>query len=98
MGELINQVKTSQVMPARERRGNKEAKAVYDEVRLRGLQSDGVMALGGHIMEAVVALDQKRLSLAGGDPILNALLSDFEATTLRQAKSVQQSLFNDFGL
>ena len=44
MGELINQVKTSQVMPARERRGNKEAKAVYDEVRLRGLQSDGVMA------------------------------------------------------
>ena len=44
MGELINQVKTSQVMPARERRGNQEAKAVYDEVRLRGLQSDGVMA------------------------------------------------------
>jgi uncharacterized membrane protein (DUF2068 family) len=98
MGELMNQAKGNQIVPSRDRRVGKEAKAVYDEVRLRALQVDGVMALGGHIMEAAVALDQKRLSLAAGDPIVNGILAEIEATALLQIRSAQQSLFSDWGL
>ena len=98
MSELLNQAKGNQLVPNRDRRISKEAKAVYDDVRLRGFQVDGAMALSGHIMEAAVALDHKRVGLAAGDPIINGLLADIEATALRQAKSVQQALFNDWGL
>ena len=98
MGELINQAKGSQVVPARDRRAGKEARAIYDEVRLRGLQVDGAMALGGHIMEAATALDDKRVALTAGDPVVGGVLAEIEAVALRQARSIQQSLFNDWGL
>lgn len=98
MGELIGYSQGSQLVPARDRRVGKQAKQVYDDVRLRGMQVDGAMALAAHVMDEAVQLDQKRLALAGTDPVLNGLLSDIEATALRQAKSIQQGLFSRWGL
>lgn len=98
MGELMRYSQGKQAVPPRDRKLGKQGKEAYDEVRLRAMQVDGTMALGAHIMEEAIELDRTRLSLAGGDPILNGLLSDIEATALRQAKVIQQSLFNDWRL
>lgn len=85
-------------VPGRDRKVAKQGKDVFDEVRLRGMQIDGAMALAGHIMEEAVELDAKRLSLAAGDPMTAALLADIEATALRQAKAIQSSLYSRWGI
>ena len=82
----------------RDRRQTQRLQNVYDEVRLRGLQVDGAIALGGHIMEGVEALDARRHSLANGDMQMAMLLADIESNTIRQVKGIQASLFNDWGL
>lgn len=76
----------------------RDAKKVHDEVRLAAFKADGALALGGHIMEGVVGLDETRRNLAKDDPVLNALLADIEQTALFAAKKVQKNLFNDFGV
>lgn len=67
----------------------REAQQVYDDVHLAALRVQGAVALGGHIMDGIVELDEHRRSLAGDDPVLKTLLADIEAATVRQVKSIQ---------
>lgn len=88
----------SQLVPRRDRAVAQQAKGTFDEVRLKALQADGAMALGNHLMQGLVALDEYRLSLAQGDPIRSALLMEIEASTIRQCKVIQNSLYNQWGV
>jgi hypothetical protein len=96
--ELMRYSSGDQPVPWRDRRVSKHAKAIYDEVRTHALQVDGALALSGHIMEGIVALDERRQSLAQGDPTIAAMLMDIEANTIRQAKNLQNSLFSGWNL
>lgn len=75
-----------------------KAKEVHDEVRLAGFKADGAMALAGHIMEGAIGLDDHRRTLAGNDPIRNALLADIEQQAIFQVKKIQARLFDEWGL
>lgn len=97
-GKLIRYSSGMSSVPQRDRKVSKQAKEVYDEVRLRGMQVDGAFVLAGHIMGKAIELDQLRTSLAGDNLVHNQLLADIEATALRQAKGIQQSLFEGWEL
>lgn len=74
------------------------AKSIHDEVRLAAFKADGALALAGHVMEGVVALDTHRRMLAGDDPVTTALLADIEQQALFSVKKIQANLYNDWGL
>jgi hypothetical protein len=82
------------------RRGTTLARHYVEEVRLAGLQVDGALALAGHLVEGLVDLDTHRRRLAGDDVGLNLLLSEIEATAVRQCQRIQSDLYRDsrFGL
>ncbi len=87
------------VRPARmDRAVAREAKAVYDEVRIKAFQADGALALAGHIMEGILGLDQKRRTLAQDDPVTNALLADIQSQAMYQVKKIQANLFDDWNM
>jgi hypothetical protein len=96
MNELIRRLQNGEVAK-QDKAAAKQIKDTYDEVRLRGLQVDGALALGAHIMEGVQSLDSQRKSLAGSDMAMAILLADIEANTIRQVKNIQNSLFNEWG-
>lgn len=96
--ELIRQATGAEVAPYRDRIVARRAKRTYDDVRLRALQADGAMALGAHIMEGLVGLDDNRRGLSGNDITLNTLLMEVEAETVRQVKSVQRGLGDGWSL
>jgi len=92
--ELTRYGKGTEVVPTRDRKVAKRARETVDEVRLAALKADGAMALGAHLMEGLVGLDDQRRSLSGGDPITDALLMEIEASTIRQCKGIQNNLYN----
>lgn len=74
------------------------AKEYYDEVRLRSFRADGAMALAGHIMEGITALDARRQALAKDDPMMNGILGQIEAVAITQARTIQENLYNPWNL
>jgi hypothetical protein len=96
--ELIQYTRGNQMVPMRERKVAKQGKDTYDAVRLAALKADGAMALGGHIMQGLLALDEHRRSLSCGDPIIDVMLMEVEANTIRQVKGIQSGLFDSWGL
>jgi hypothetical protein len=74
------------------------AKVAHDEVRLRAFQADGALALAGHIMDGVTALDRHRRDLDQGDPVTRALLADIEQEALFSVRQIQRDLYNGRGL
>lgn len=96
--ELMRFASGEEVSPYRDRTVARRAKRTYDDVRLKALQADGAMALGGHIMEGLVGLDDTRKGLANGDPIVSTLLMEIEAESIRQVRSIQRGLNDAWGL
>lgn len=85
--------------PARmDRTVARQAKGVYDEVRIKSFQADGALALAGHIMEGILGLDNRRRTLAQDDPITNALLADIQAQAMFQVKKIQAQLFDEWNM
>lgn len=84
--------------PRHDRQVAAMAKRVYDEVRLKAMEADGAMALGGHMMEGLTALNAKRQSLSNGDPMVDVMLAEVMANTIRQCKNIQNGLFDSWGL
>jgi len=97
-GELMEYMNGNRRVARVDREVVGRAKAVHDEVRLAAFKVDGALALGGHIMEGVVGLDEHRRALAKDDPVTTALLADIEQTAIFAAKKIQSNLYNDFGL
>ncbi len=95
--ELMQYSKGSTPVPRQDRRVAREAKESFDEVRLRALQADGAMALAGHLMEGLIALDARAQSMAAGDPIKMAILMEIEATAILQCKNIQRGLYQSWG-
>lgn len=89
--ELIRYA-TGEVVPTRaDRSVARQAQQVYDDVRLRSLQADGVAALAGRIMEDMTKLDEKRKSLCHPeDEHLNNILGTIELEALNQMQRIQQ--------
>lgn len=79
-----------------ERQTLKAAREVVGEVHLAAIEADGALALGEHIMRGVVDLDEERLRLAAGDPVLSALLGKIEARAIHQVESIQANLFTQW--
>ncbi len=80
-----------------ERAVARQAKQMYDDVRLATFQSDGVLAFGGHAMEGLVSLDNLRMHLAGDDPVLHGLLGEVEASTLSEVIRIQRGMVKNWG-
>lgn len=95
--ELIRYTTGQEVVPMRDRAVAKRAKVVRDDTRIAALKSDASMALAAHIMEGLVGLDNYRQQLAQDDPMIKAMLMEIEAAAIRQAKSIQNGLHNDWG-
>lgn len=76
----------------------RKAKQIHDEVRLTALKVDGAMALAGHIMEGLVAMDDRRRQLAKDDPVTNEMLARIEATAVNQIGVIQMNLYNGWRL
>ena len=96
MSDLIKYTQGSEVVPLRDRRVARQAKKVYDDVRLAALKAEGLMALSGKLMEELVELDAFRRELTQRDPALDALLLDIELAAARQVKSIQNHLYGPF--
>jgi hypothetical protein len=75
-----------------------QRRRVIDEVRHAALKADGSIALAGHIMAGVMALDGERRHLAKEDPALNLLLAEIEGEAVQQVKAIQRSIFDPWGL
>ena len=83
----------------RDRRVAKQAKQLYDDVRLAGMQIEGAAALAAHAMETASALDGERKLLPGNaDPIMAVLLLEMGSTGLAQMQRAQRGAFRRFGL
>lgn len=96
MGDILR--RTDERRAKLDRRMPRQARNVVDEVQLRALAADGVMALAEHIMIGAQELDITRRMLAKGDPALNAILADIEARALVQVSKIQAQTFNTFGI
>jgi len=97
-GEL-QRYASGNAQPARvDRAVARQARTVYDEVRIKSFQADGALALAGHIMEGVVGLDARRQALSQGDPITNALLADIQTQAMFQVRKIQAQLFDDWNM
>lgn len=92
--ELIKYAKGEAVPSRVDREVARQAREVYNEVRIAGVEVDGAMALADHIMERAVELDGRRRSLAEDDPAINMMLTEIEVTAIRQAKHIQAGLFS----
>lgn len=96
--ELLPAARGEVRTPFRDRDVAKRSKKVYDETRLAGLKVDASIALAGHIMQSIATLDAQRVAIAANDPILSGLLAEIEATAIVQAKAIQNSVQNNWGL
>lgn len=96
--KLMKYVSGGELVPLRDRRLAKQAKDVSDEVRMKGFQMDGAIALGGHAMEALMGLDDRRRELSQGDPVTDLLLTEIESVVIRQTKNIQASLYSQWGV
>lgn len=96
-GELMR-YSNGEVVPKHDRAVARRAKAVHDEVRLAAFKADGALALGGHIMDGVVGLDQHRRALAKNDPVLNTMLAEIEATAVQSAAKIQADLYKGWNI
>lgn len=73
----------------------KAAKLIRREVQEAALKVDGAIALAAHTMGGVRDLDAHRVSLAGGNKQLDAIMIGIEVTALDQITKIQRNLFND---
>src|SRR3954469_6112184 len=96
--ELVRYAQGGEPVPIRDRKVARQARETFDEVRLKALQADGAMALGGHVMEGLLGLDDKRRDMARGDANIDLLMMEVESATIRQVKNIQNSLYGKWGV
>lgn len=94
--ELMLYARNELSVPRADRAVAKQAKRVYDEVRLKTLQAQGSIAMAGTIMEGITDLNQRRQQLSGDDALLNMSLVEIQANTVRHVTRIQSSLFNQW--
>jgi len=87
-----------QPVAPRDRLVARRAKRLVDGVQLSALEADGVMALANHLMVGLMDLDERRQSLAAGDPMRNSILTEIEATAIRKCKAIQNEQGSSWGL
>lgn len=76
----------------------KKARRLYNEVQIADFKASGAFALAAKVMQGAVELDAVRAQLSQGDPMVSAMLADFEAVAFQKVKNIQRGLYNDFGL
>lgn len=76
----------------------REARLLYQEVQLADLKASGSFALAAKLMQLALELNEVRQQLSQGDPLLSAMLADFQVIANQKAKNIQRGLFPDFGL
>lgn len=92
--ELTPYAERQSLIPTRaEREHSRAANALGRATRLQGMRVDAEAALTGRIMERTVDLDNYRRSLAGGDPVLDSVLTRIEVGFVDKALRHQR----DFG-
>lgn len=85
------------LLPRREERAHGRAVAkLVNQTKLEGLRVDAEAALTGRIMERAVELDNYRKSLAGNDPVLDALLTRIELGFIDKAARIQHNFGSVF--
>lgn len=98
MSELVRYAK-GDVRPAlRDRAVAKHGKKIYDEVRTKAMEAEGAIALAGHIMEGFLGLNEKRISLAAGDPATNVTLVEIQNMAMAKIKAIQSSYGSDWDI
>lgn len=97
VADLMPYADGSQRVRRRDRDVAKDAKAVYDEVRLAAFKARGALELGAHVMDGVMELDEHRRELAGDDPVTVGLLAEIERQAINSAKAIQRNLYNRWG-
>ena len=75
-----------------------QGRAVYAEVRLAAVKTDGAVALASHMMSRLRELDDDRRQLAKEDATLNLICAEIESEAVQQCKQIQRGLNNPFGL
>lgn len=87
------------LIPTRDERNHRRAvEHLVHETKFAGLKVDAEAALTGRIMERAVDLDNYRKSLAGGDPVLDAVLTRIEVGFVDKAQRVQKNFGSEFPL
>jgi hypothetical protein len=98
MSELQKYVSGQQAVAHADRQLVKQAKKVYDDVRLAAFKADGAVELGKHIMAKIAELDAARVEIAKDDPVRNMAMAEIEMAVVRQVLSIQKSLDRGWGL
>lgn len=96
-GELMEYMRGAPV-PRYDRPVSRRAKRIHDEVREAAFEADGALALGGHIMEGAVGLDEKRKGLQDGTPERDMMLADIMKQAVSTCAGIQANLYNGWRL
>lgn len=92
--ELTPHTERQSLIPTKaEREHGRATNALVRATQLQGMRVDAEAALTGRIMERTVDLDNYRRSLAGGDPVLDSVLTRIEVGFVDKALRHQR----DFG-
>lgn len=97
--ELERWAKSQSLVPSRDERQHARAVSkLVREAQFHGLKVDAEAALTGRIMERAVDLDNYRKQLAGGDPVLDAVLTRIEVGFVDKALRTQRGFGSEFPL
>lgn len=92
-GELVPR---SSRRPTRE--GMRAIREVEDGARKVATQIRATVALTDYAMEGAVDIDDTRRTLAGNDPVRNAILADLEQTGIYAIKKILRNMNDEFRL
>lgn len=66
------------------------------EAKFQGIRVDAEAVLTGRIMERAVDVDNYRKALAGGDPVLDSVLTRIEVGFVEKAQRIQRGFGSEF--
>lgn len=90
--ELTPYTERQSLIPTRaEREHTRATNALVRATQLQGMRVDAEAALTGRIMERTVDLDNYRRGLAGGDPVLDSVLTRIEVGFVDKALRHQRN-------
>ena len=80
------------------RDGIRAMREVEDGARVVAKKMQATVALTEYAMEGATEIDDTRRSLAGSDPVRQAILADLEQTGVYAIKKILLNMNNEFGL
>jgi hypothetical protein len=73
----------------------KAAREVENKAAVKATEQRAAIALGRHLMQGMVGLDEDRKQLAGNDQAQLLMLAEIQKTVFQQGLSIQRDLFSD---